>query len=122
MMFLLIGENRKGPAGVALTDADRALLFNSLVAQSGTYKVEGTKVLIHYDGSATPSLTGAERAYSAEISGNDGNLETLGGECGTQSARHSFSVAEVAHIFILCLNETGAPGLALLTRSFGQRV
>jgi hypothetical protein len=70
MMFLLIGENRKGPAGAALTDVERAALFNSLVAQSGTYKLEGTKVLIHYDGSATPSLTGADRAYSAEISGN----------------------------------------------------
>jgi hypothetical protein len=51
----------------------------------------------------------------------DGDLETLGGEGRTQCARHGFSVAKVAHIIILRLNETGAPGLALLTRSFGQR-
>jgi hypothetical protein len=76
-MFLLIGENRKGPAGVALTDADPALPFNSPVAQSGTYKVEGTKVLIRYDGSAAPSLTGAERAYSAEISGDKLTLTAI---------------------------------------------
>ena len=45
-------------------------MFKTLVAQSGTYKVEGTKVLIHYDGSANQSLTGTDRSYSAEISGN----------------------------------------------------
>jgi hypothetical protein len=36
--------------------------------------------------------------------------------------RHGFGAAEVAHISIPCLNERGMPGLALLTRSFGQRV
>jgi len=55
---LVYRREPQGPAGVALTDDDRALLFNSLVAQSGTYKLEGAKVLIHYDGSAAPSLTG----------------------------------------------------------------
>jgi hypothetical protein len=52
----------------------------------------------------------------------DGDLETLGGESRTQSVRHGFGVAEVAHISILCLNERGMPGLASLTRSFGQGV
>jgi hypothetical protein len=51
----------------------------------------------------------------------DSDLETLGSEGRTQCACHGFSVAKVAHIFILCLNETGAPGLALLTRSFGAK-
>jgi hypothetical protein len=50
-----------------------------------------------------------------------GDLETLGGERGTQCARHSFGVAEVAHISILCSNEIGAPGLALLTRRSGAK-
>src|SRR5262249_7294964 len=51
----------------------------------------------------------------------DRDLETLRGKSRTQGVRHGFGVAEVAHILILCLNETGVPGLALLTRSFGQR-
>jgi len=30
--------------------------------------------------------------------------------------RHSFGVAEIAHGLVLCLNKTGMPVLALLTR------
>src|SRR5262245_28446756 len=40
----------------------------------------------------------------------DGDIETLGSKRGTKGVRHSFSVAEVAHISIPCLNETGVPG------------
>src|SRR5262245_65541849 len=32
----------------------------------------------------------------------------------------AMSVAKVAHVLILCLNETGVPGLALLTRRSGK--
>src|SRR5215469_10125898 len=51
----------------------------------------------------------------------DGDLETVGGEGRTQRACHSFSVAKVAHILILCSNEIGASGLALLTRRSGAK-
>src|SRR5262245_413171 len=50
----------------------------------------------------------------------DGDLESLGGEHRTQRTCHSFGIAEVAHVLILCLNETGVPGLALLTRRSGK--
>src|SRR5215467_1522197 len=50
----------------------------------------------------------------------DGDVETLGGEGRTQRACHGFSVAKVAHVLILCLNETGVPVLALLTRRSGK--
>src|SRR5215472_18147955 len=36
----------------------------------------------------------------------DGDLETLRGESRTQGVRHGFGVAIVAHVSILCLNET----------------
>jgi hypothetical protein len=51
-----------------------------------------------------------------------GDVETLCGESRTQGVRHNFGVAKVAHGLILRLNDAGVPGLALLTRSFGQRV
>jgi hypothetical protein len=70
MMFLMVGENRKAPAGRVPTDAERIALFNTLVAQSGTYKVEGSKVLIHYDAGANQVVAGTNRTYSAEISAN----------------------------------------------------
>src|SRR5262249_39916898 len=37
----------------------------------------------------------------------DGDVETLCGESRTQGVCHDFGVAKVAHISILCLNETG---------------
>jgi Lipocalin-like domain len=70
MMQLYIGENRKAAAGPAPTDAERVALFNSLVARSGTYKVEGMNIIIHYDGSESESVTGTNRTYAAEIIGD----------------------------------------------------
>jgi hypothetical protein len=68
MMFFQAAENRKPPAGKAPTDAERAALFNTLVAYAGTYKIEGGKVLIHFEGNAIPGV--ADRGYAMEISGN----------------------------------------------------
>jgi hypothetical protein len=49
-----------------------------------------------------------------------GDVEASGSEAGAQGMRHSFSVAEVAHGLVLCLNENRAPVLALLTRCSGK--
>jgi hypothetical protein len=68
MMFLQAAENRKPPAGRVATDAERAALFTSLVAYAGTYKLEGSKVLIHFEANATPGIP--DRSYAMEISGD----------------------------------------------------
>jgi hypothetical protein len=47
-----------------------AALFNSLVARSGTFTVNGSKIVIHYDASEGQSITNTERRYSAEVDGN----------------------------------------------------
>src|SRR5215469_5032145 len=47
----------------------------------------------------------------------DGDLETLGRECGTQCARHSFRLAEVAHESTFFIGERKRSGPALPTRS-----
>jgi len=68
MMFSMFGENRIVPAQPIPTDVDRVALFNALVAYSGTYKVEGSKVIMHFEANAAPGNT--DRTYLAEISGN----------------------------------------------------
>jgi hypothetical protein len=67
VMFSMFGENRASSAR-PVPDVDRVALFNALVAYSGTYKVEGSTLLIHFEASATPGTV--DRTYSAEISGN----------------------------------------------------
>jgi len=69
MMFMMIGENRKPPAGPSPTDAERAALLQSVVSYIGTYRVEGAKVLIRIEANATPT-TASDRTYTAEMSGN----------------------------------------------------
>jgi Lipocalin-like domain len=67
VMFSMFGENRATSAQ-PVPDVDRLALYNALVAYSGTYKVEGSKLIIHFEASATPGTV--DRAYFAEISGN----------------------------------------------------
>ena len=52
-----------------MTDADRVALFNSLAFGTGTYKVEGDKVSLRYDGSWNQAWTGTERVQALQISG-----------------------------------------------------
>ena len=68
MMFIQTAENRKPPVGKVATDAELVALFNTLVAYAGTYKVDGSKVLIHFETNAIPGIP--DRTYTSEISGN----------------------------------------------------
>ena len=68
MMFFQAAENRKPPAGKVATDAERVAMFNTLVAYAGTYKVDGSKVLIHFEANSVPGIP--DRTYAMEISGN----------------------------------------------------
>ena len=68
MMFVQAAENRKPPAGTVATDAERVGLFNTLVAYVGTYKLNGSKVLIHFEANATPGIP--DRTYAMEVSGD----------------------------------------------------
>jgi Lipocalin-like domain len=66
--WIIINDGRKVPASPA-TDADRVALFNSLAFGTGTYKVEGDKVALRYDGSWNQAWTGTERIQTLQISG-----------------------------------------------------
>ena len=74
-LWNIVADNRKAP-GSAPTDAERIELFKSLSFGSGTYKVEGNKVLYRYDSSWHQVWTGTERAGAPEITGTKMTLKS----------------------------------------------
>jgi hypothetical protein len=75
MFVVLVGENRAKPAGLAPTDEEKARLFGTLLAYSGTYVVDGDKVTHKIDVSWNQSWTGGGdqvRFYKV-----DGNMLTI---------------------------------------------
>jgi hypothetical protein len=66
MAVVITGEGRKVPT----TDQDRAGLFNSLVAYTGGYIVDGDKWITTVDVSANPGWVGTEQTRTFRISGD----------------------------------------------------
>jgi hypothetical protein len=76
VLWFFVSDNRKAPASANLTDAERVELFRTLAAGSGTYKVEGKKIIARHDASWHQLWTGTDIANDAEISGNTLTLTT----------------------------------------------
>jgi hypothetical protein len=70
-VHLVVKDNRKAPAA-ALTDADRTELFKTMAAFSGTFKVEGNKIVLHDEASWNQSRTDHDDVRTVEKS--DGKL------------------------------------------------
>lgn len=66
MAVVITGEGRKAPT----TDQDRAGLFNSLVAYTGRYRVDGDKWITTVDVSGNPAWVGTEQARSFRVTGD----------------------------------------------------
>jgi hypothetical protein len=66
MAVIITGEGRTAPT----TDQDRAVLYNSLVAYTGRYRVDGDKWITTLDVSANPAWVGTEQTRSFKIDGN----------------------------------------------------
>ncbi len=66
MAVVITGEGRKAPA----TDQDRVGLFNSLVAYTGRYRVDGDKWITTVDVSANPAWVGTEQTRSFRVTGD----------------------------------------------------
>jgi len=66
MMVLITGEGRKR----ATTDQDRAGLWRSMLAYSGTYRLEGDKHITNIDASSIPEWAGTERVTFFRIDGD----------------------------------------------------
>jgi Lipocalin-like domain len=69
-VYFFVGDNRKASSRPDPTGAERVELFKTLVGYSGTYKVEGSKVVMHLDASWHQSWTGIDQVRTVEISGN----------------------------------------------------
>ena len=65
MAVVITAEGRKPP----VTDQDRAGLFNTLVAYTGVYRVEGDKWITTVDVSANPAWVGTDQTRSFRITG-----------------------------------------------------
>jgi hypothetical protein len=63
MAVVITGDGRKAPA----TDQDRADLFNSLVAYTGLYSVDGDKWITMVDVSANPAWVGTEQTRTFRV-------------------------------------------------------
>jgi len=66
MAVVITNEGRKAPN----TDQDRAGLFNSLVAYTGRYRVDGDKWITTVDVSANPALVGTEQTRTFRVTGD----------------------------------------------------
>ena len=66
MMSVIEGENRKAPA----TDSDRASLLNSLVAYSGTYRIDGNQWILSVDVAWNPTWDGTAQVRDFELVGD----------------------------------------------------
>jgi hypothetical protein len=66
----LVGSDRKPPDKAEPTDIERAELFKSMVGYTGTYRVEGGKVIVRADASWNQSWTGVDRTQVTEVVGN----------------------------------------------------
>ena len=66
MVVVITGEGRKAPT----TDQDRVGLFNSMVAYTGSYRVDGDKWVTTVDVSANPAWVGTEQTRSFRVTGD----------------------------------------------------
>ena len=66
VFFILTGEGRKP----AKTDQERAALLNTLVAYTGTYRVEGDKWITSVEVAWNPEWIGTEQSRNFKLDGN----------------------------------------------------
>lgn len=66
MTVVITAEGRKAPA----TDADRAALYNTLVAYTGGYRVDGDKWITKVDVSANPAWVATEQTRTYKVTGD----------------------------------------------------
>jgi len=65
-MFVISGEGRRP----AKTDEERAGLLNSLIAYTGTYRIEGDKWITKVEVAWNPEWVGTEQARSFNVDGD----------------------------------------------------
>lgn len=65
-MVLIEAEGRKA----ATNEQERAALYQSLIAWSGAYRIEGNKHILNVDTSVNPAMVGSERVSEFKMDGD----------------------------------------------------
>jgi hypothetical protein len=76
-LVYMVAEGRKKPASSDATDAELAALYKTMYAYSGTYKVDGNKLILNLDGSWNEVWTGTQRTQTVQIEGNKLTLTSM---------------------------------------------
>ena len=76
MFAMLVADNRIKPSGTSPNDEEKAKLFGTLIAYSGTYAVEGDKVTHKIDVSWNQSWTGADQVRFYKVEGGTLTITT----------------------------------------------
>ena len=85
-MSITVEEKREPPAGDVLTDEERVRLFKTIIsAYSGTYIVEGDKVIHDVNLSWNEAWTGTQQMRLFKVSGDELVIETTPRTAGTDT-------------------------------------
>jgi hypothetical protein len=77
MSSIVVRADRPKPADLSkLTDADRAALFNSMVAMAGTFTIEGNRVVHHIEISWNQNWSGTAQVRHVAIDGKQLTIRT----------------------------------------------
>jgi hypothetical protein len=75
--FFAVGQDRRPPASAAPTDAERTELYKTMIAAfTGTYEVEGGKILMQVDASWNQAWTGTRQPRDIQIANNQLTVTT----------------------------------------------
>ena len=86
MMSITVEEKREPPAGEVLTDEERVRLFKSIIsAYSGSYIVEGDKVIHDVNLSWNEAWTGTRQMRLFKVTGDELVIETTPRTAGTDT-------------------------------------
>jgi hypothetical protein len=77
MYAILLADERKAPADLVPTDAERIDLYNGLCSYAGTYRIDGDQVSHRIDVSWNQSWTGTTQVRRYRIDGNRLHITTL---------------------------------------------
>jgi len=77
LVNVIFGTDRKPPAGPLATEAESMALLKSLVATTGTYKMEGGKIVLAFDGSANQAMTGTNAIREVTIMGGTMTFKSM---------------------------------------------
>jgi hypothetical protein len=73
--YMFVDASRKAPAG-SVTDADRVDLYKTMTAATGTYTVDGDKLVFRAEVSSGQAMTGKSLTYRFQIAGRTLTMTT----------------------------------------------